>query len=125
MNKFDNVKDFFSFMIDVPSVAWRFHLSTDSYSEHMALDDFYEEMQELVDSLIEAYQGKFEKFGYIEPVEYEVGKDAVSFLEGLLDTISDIEDKETVFVENDELQSDIDDIVSLIDSTLYKLKNLK
>lgn len=125
MNKFDNVKDFFSFMIDVPSVAWRFHLSTDSYSEHMALDDFYDEMQELVDSLIEAYQGKFEKFGYIEPVEYEVGKDAVSFLEGLLDTISDIEDKETVFVENDELQSDIDDIVSLIDSTLYKLKNLK
>ena len=125
MNKFDNVKDFFSFMIDVPSVAWRFHLSTDSYSEHMALDDFYDEMQELVDSLIEAYQGKFEKFGYIEPVEYEVGKDAVSFLEGLLSTISDIEEKETVFAENDELQSDIDDIVSLIDSTLYKLKNLK
>lgn len=125
MNKFDNVKDFFSFMIDVPSVAWRFHLSTDSYSEHMTLNDFYDEMQELVDSLIEAYQGKFEKFGYIEPVDYEVGKDAVSFLEGLLGTISDIVDKETVFAENDELQSDIDDIVSLIDSTLYKLKNLK
>lgn len=125
MNKFDNVKDFFSFMIDVPSVAWRFHLSTDSYSEHMALDDFYEEMQELVDSLIEMYQGKFGKFGYLEPVEYEVGKDAVSFLEGLLDTIADFVEKDDTLTENGEMQSCIDDILSLTDSTLYKLKTLK
>lgn len=125
MNKFDNVKDFFSFLIDVPSVAWRFHLSTDSYSEHMALDDFYEEMQELVDTLIETYQGKFEKFSYIEPVEYEVGKDAVSFLDGLIDTIADFIEKDETLTENGEMQSCIDDILSLTDSTLYKLKTLK
>lgn len=125
MNKFDNVKDFFSFMIDVPSVAWRFHLSTDSYSEHMALNDFYDDMQELVDSLIEMYQGKFGNLGYLEHVEYEVGKDAVSFLDGVLDTIADFVEKDDTLTENSEMQSCIDDILSLTDSTLYKLKTLK
>ena len=35
------------------------HWRTSSFSEHMALNEFYDEIIELVDNLVEAYQGAF------------------------------------------------------------------
>ena len=35
------------------------HFQTPSFSEHMALGTFYSEIGDLVDSLVEAYQGKY------------------------------------------------------------------
>lgn len=37
--------------------SWRKHLRTHKYSKHMALDDFYNEMPDKVDALIEAWMG--------------------------------------------------------------------
>ena len=37
--------------------GWRKHLRTAKYSKHMALNDFYEEMPDKVDALIEAWMG--------------------------------------------------------------------
>ena len=37
--------------------TWRKHLRAAKYSKHMALDEFYKKMPELVDNLIEAYMG--------------------------------------------------------------------
>ena len=36
-----------------------FHLQTKSYSEHKALQGYYEGIDSLVDGLIESYQGKY------------------------------------------------------------------
>ena len=38
--------------------TWRKHLRTHKYSKHMALDEFYKEMPEKVDDLIEAWMGE-------------------------------------------------------------------
>lgn len=122
---FTDIKDFFSYLLDVPSIAWRFHLATDSYAEHKALDSFYSEFQDHTDSLVESYMGKYGKLGFLEPVEYTIPIDAVSFLEELLDVISESTANFTEFSESSELQSIIDNMVSLIDSTIYQLKNLK
>jgi hypothetical protein len=35
-----------------------FHLQTKSYSEHKALNDYYDNIVDLYDGLIESYQGK-------------------------------------------------------------------
>ena len=70
MERFNNISEFFSYLLDVPTTAWRYHLATDSYSEHMALNDFYDEIQEEIDSLIECYFGKYGKLGYLAPLEY-------------------------------------------------------
>ena len=35
------------------------HFSTDSFSKHMALGEFYEEIVELTDALAEQYMGKY------------------------------------------------------------------
>ena len=37
--------------------TWRKHLRTAKYAKHMALNDFYEDMPEKVDALIEAWMG--------------------------------------------------------------------
>ena len=36
-----------------------FHLQTSSYSQHIALQEYYEGIVDLIDSLVEAYQGKY------------------------------------------------------------------
>src|SRR5690242_7912585 len=36
-----------------------FHLQTDSYAQHKALEGYYTEIQGLIDDLVEAYQGKY------------------------------------------------------------------
>jgi hypothetical protein len=37
--------------------SWRKHLRTAKYGKHVALNDFYEELPDLVDALIEGYMG--------------------------------------------------------------------
>ena len=41
--------------------SWKNHLKTSKYAAHMALDEYYKEMPELVDTLIENYQGIYGK----------------------------------------------------------------
>lgn len=103
---------------------WRKHLKTSKYSKHMALDEFYKEMPELVDTLIEDYMGheheKVEDFEcIIDADEY----DALQYLETLHELCSAGYD----LLPDDapELSSDLDAIVSLIDSTMYKVRELK
>jgi Family of unknown function (DUF5856) len=51
------VGDFILFLFDARSVAHALHLRTDSHAEHSALNDFYDALPDLVDSLAESYQG--------------------------------------------------------------------
>jgi len=37
-----------------------FHLQTSSYAKHVALQEYYEGIIDLIDSLVEAYQGKYD-----------------------------------------------------------------
>ena len=104
------------------------HLQTRSYSAHMALDKFYHEVIDLVDEFAEAYQGIY---GIITPypelkpfdqtVEDPIGLELVAGLRKWIEANrGDIgDDKDT------ELQNIIDEVVGLIDGTLYKLRFLK
>ena len=104
--------------------AWRKHLKTSKYSKHIALDEFYEEMPELVDTLIEDYMGyahkKIDDFECILDAEdYNV----LEYLESLRELCLD--GYELLPKDTPELKSDLDAIVSLIDSTMYKIRELK
>src|SRR6056300_1399432 len=57
-----------------------YHLQTPSYAKHIALNEYYEGIIDLIDSLVEAYQGKYE------------------ILKGykMLGTLSDLEDDEDI-----------------------------
>lgn len=122
--KAKNVEEFFGTLQQATVEAWKSHLKTDKYSKHIALNEFYEDIVDLVDTLIEDYMGlygKVEKYVNIMSTD-KIG--AIDYLEELHDLVKS--GRKDLFKEEDtELSSDIDAILSLIDSTLYKLKELK
>lgn len=121
--KAQTIEEFFGTLQQSTVEAWKKHLKTDKYSNHIALNDFYEDVVELVDTLIEDYMGiygKVENYKNIMPSEEMT---AIEYLEELRDLCKT--SSEELFNEDDtELFSDLDNIISLIDSTLYKLKEL-
>lgn len=101
---------------------WRKHLKADNNDVHVILDDFYKEMPEKVDKLIEDYMGHTKKkVGDYKNVLDADEYDALAYLEEL-HTICD--DGRALLDEVPELESDLDDVVGFIDTCMYKLREL-
>jgi hypothetical protein len=101
-----------------------FHLQTESYAEHKALNDYYDSIGDLYDGLVESYQGKYgiiTKVKSFEIESYESNQQVISYFTTLS---NEIESKRTS-VEDSYLQNQIDTVLELIFSTLYKLRFLK
>lgn len=100
--------------------SWRFHLKTKKYSEHIALDAFYSEMPEKVDSLIEGWIAAHEAIEDFKNILDAEEYDSLEYLEQLKDIC--VEGRE--LLDSTSLESAMDDILSLIDSTIYKVREL-
>lgn len=102
--------------------SWRKHLRTAKYGKHEALDEFYKEMPEKVDALIEAWMGaNGKKIGNFENLLKSANYNTLSYLKELKKICKQ---GYSIFGDNDELKSLLDDVVNLINSTLYKVKEL-
>lgn len=112
--------EFFGTLQDSVTGAWRKHLQTDKYSSHMALDEYYKEMPEKVDALIEAYQADNDLVENYKNLLNAEDYNPISYLE----EIKKITTEGRQMLNDTELESLCDDILTLIDSTLYKLKHL-
>jgi hypothetical protein len=97
------------------------HLSTDSYSEHKALDTFYTDIIDEIDAFCEAYIGLYGKFITLPPIvpQMQEGEPAI---EELRDWVLQ---NRSLITDDTSLQNAIDDIVTLCNSTIYKLQKLK
>jgi aryl carrier-like protein len=113
------ISELFGTLQESVTAQWRKHLQTNKYSSHMALDEFYKEMPEKVDALIEAYQADNDIVKDYKNILDE-GLDAVEYLQKL----KEITKEGRKLLGSSELESLCDDILSQIDSTLYKLKHL-
>ena len=100
----------------------RKHLRTAKYGKHVALNDFYEELPDLVDALIEGYMGATGKKikGYDNIIQSK-NMNTLTYLQELKKICKQGYD---LLDENEELEGLLDDIVNLINSTLYKVKEL-
>jgi len=104
-----------------------FHLQTksqSSYSEHKALQKYYEGIDGLVDGIVESYQGKYEIItGYktIKTVDYKSTEQVITYFKELDENI----EKNRKSVKESYIQNQIDTVQELIYSTLYKLRFLK
>ena len=98
-----------------------FHWSTDSYSKHIALGEYYDGIVELTDAFAEAYMGKYGKFTAF-PSVYHQPKEPVKYLESLQNFVTDARQD---LPQDSDLQNLIDGIADLINTTTYKLKFLK
>ena len=102
--------------------AWRKHLRTAKYAKHIALNEFYEDMPEKVDALIEAWMGaNGRKIKGFENILQSANMNTLTYLKELKKVTRQGYE---LMGENDELTSLLDDIMELINSTLYKVKEL-
>lgn len=101
------------------------HLKTNSYSAHIAMGAFYDEVGDLADSIAEQWQGISEKL-----LEYPTScelptcntpEECVKYLRSLYDMCDKVQDN----CEHSEILNTIDEVKSLINSTKYKLIFLK
>lgn len=99
-----------------------FHLQTPSFAAHKALQDYYEEIIELIDGLVESYQGRYGILrGYKMEGIIKEDDSAVTYFEGLCKFVEIIRTK---VPQDSYIQNEIDNVVNLIESTKYKLKFL-
>ena len=119
---------FVSKMFESREMAHIFHLQAvgdGSYAKHKALDTYYKNILELIDTLIEVYQGQYDIIENYETIDSNSNKmEAVQYFIELAEFIKST--RKIAFLEEDtHLQNIIDEMVQLMYQTLYKLKNLK
>lgn len=102
-----------------------YHLQTTSYAKHKALQKYYEGIIDLIDSIVESYQGKYEilkgykMLGSLKDLGEE--EDIIAYFEQLARFC---ELKRQKLPQDSFLKNLYDGVDELINSTLYKLKNL-
>jgi hypothetical protein len=104
--------------------AHTLHLQTKSFAEHCALNGYYDGIGDLVDGLIESYQGKYSILKGYKKYDIEDYKDATTTINYFKDLCGKIEDLRDC-CKDSYIQNQIDTVCELINSTLYKLRFLK
>lgn len=114
-----DISNLISLLFQSRDIAHIAHLSTGSYAQHKALNEYYDSLLSLIDIFAEAYQGIKGKIKIIIP--QSIDQDIIAHLTDLSITILEIRNDEL----EEQLQAILDDILELISTTIYKLKELK
>jgi hypothetical protein len=119
-----NLSAFVQNLLHCVTNAHILHFQSTSYSQHKALGKFYIELNDLVDSLTEVIQGKYGILsGYSASYDLPTN-DPVAYLEQVAGYV-EASRRSGWYPQDTNIQNETDNIASLIDSTLYKLRYLK
>lgn len=117
------VANFISTLLQSREQAHIFHLQTQSYAAHKALQGYYEDIVDLIDTYVEAYQGRYGILtGYTPASQIYDESNTMKYFVGLQTFVDAIREE---LPKNGELNNTVDEISGLISSTIYKLKFLR
>lgn len=102
------------------NIAHFTHLTTDKYSEHIALNEFYDNVIDAVDELIECYIGQFSEVPEYDVVSMKAPENIVSFLRDESDWIE--ANRDEISGKSEAVASLVDVLVSVYLRTIYKLE---
>lgn len=119
----DPVMEFVTILLHSVTNAHILHLTTDSYAQHKALGSYYTQVDGLIDSFAEAFQGKY---GVLTDwtSDYALPDAPIEYMKFLGAKVYALRNRPE-FPKDSELQNIIDEIATLIDHTLYKLTRFK
>ena len=106
-----------------------FHLGVKgpgSFAAHKALETYYEEIVDLIDGLVESYQGKngLIKFQPVNTIDNNCDiKNIISYFEKLCVALEKL--RKDSKLQDSWIQNEIDNIAKLLYETKYKLVNLQ
>lgn len=119
----ETVAKFISTLLSSREQAHIFHLQTQSYAAHKALQGYYEDIVDLIDTYVEAYQGRYGILtGYTLATQIYEEAATLKYFVGLQAFVDQIREE---LPQNGELNNTVDEISALISSTVYKLKFLQ
>jgi DNA-binding ferritin-like protein len=118
----DPIGDFILSILHTVTNTHILHWQSKSFSEHTALGEFYSELSELVDNLVESMQGKYATILQY-PATYHAP--SASGLEELQAFGQYFAMGRQQLPQDSEIQNICDEIANLIDQTTYKLTFLK
>lgn len=122
--KSNDFAEMVSLLLHSRTQAHTLHLQTKSYPEHMALNGYYDEIGDLIDGLVESYQGQYgiiENYKSFDIQNYKSTDATIKYMESVCQKINKLRN----CCKDSYIQNQIDTICELINSTLYKLKFLK
>lgn len=122
--KTNDFAEMVSLLLHSRTQAHILHLQTKSYPEHMALNAYYDGIGDLVDGLVESYQGQYgiiENYKSYDIQNYKSTDATIKYLTGICEKVDKLRD----CCKDSYIQNQIDTICELVNSTLYKLKFLK
>ena len=120
----ETLTDLVMCLLHSATVTHIMHWQTESYAAHQALGEYYSEIPELVDAVIEAYQGKTTIILSDFPIASESYEQMtpLAYMEYLS---MELTEGRELFGTDPEIQNLVDGIADLIDSTMYKLRRFK
>lgn len=122
MSNTSPLSEFAAVMLTSAVTTHMMHWSTRSYSNHIALAAYYDAIPELIDAIVEACQGKYGLISnYPTSVNLNASMNPESYMNQMKEYVSV---KRMELPQDSEIQNEIDNVATLIDSTLYKLRFL-
>lgn len=103
------------------TMAHMHHLTTDSYSKHQALGELYEGLAGAADRLAESAMGCYGIRLQFGGVEFRVTADPIRDVQRLYEFV---ERERKAMGEESHIQNEVDEVCTLLASTLYKLRRL-
>jgi hypothetical protein len=97
-----------------------YHWQSQSYAEHIALNEYYDG----IPGIVESYQGKYgiqKGYRLFEVRDYSTPEEVINFLKKLDEDVEMLRQP----IKESYIQNQIDNVLQLIETTVYKLENLK
>lgn len=110
------VQKFVGLLMNSRNQAHSFHLTTESFAEHKALQAYYEGIVPLLDAYAEAYMGKYGRFRRVLSGRKTIAKNPKLYFKNLLTQMERMSLPRDTYLRNIQ-----DEITALVRSTLYML----
>jgi hypothetical protein len=101
------------------AIVW--HQQTTSYSEHKALNSFYQSIEDLMDGLSESYAGIYGRlsgYGVYDLADWTSTADTITYYRNCYEWLKV---ERTTAPQDSYIQNQLDEVTALLGSTLYKL----
>jgi DNA-binding ferritin-like protein len=102
-----------------------FHLQTNSFAAHKALNEYYDDIIGIADGIAESIQGKYGIITGYSNIDLMEGNDCNEVVKYFTALEMYVERARQTMPQDSYIQNQIDEVVALIVSTIYKLKFLK
>jgi len=117
----DNFADFVGYLKSSFDQAVVWHHQTNVYSMHKALNNFYDEILELTDGLVESVSGIYGRpvdYAIIQPMNYQNPEQVMAYFQACY---AEIQDDRTTIYQETWIQNQVDEIATLFAETIYLL----